>query len=317
MSETQIRELFARHADSAEPPLPPRFVAQSVDSGRRRLRRRRAARAAVGGVAVVAALAMGVTAIVAVGADSPPEAVPGPETVAAAPTDAVTLLGQISRAASQRRVDIRDDQFIYEKRRFVTKFPTPISGRTEVAGISESWDSVDGTKPGLAVFPDKLGRLSTGETPAVAQPSLLEPTYKYLTTLPADPDALLERVRALVDTRPGKPDSTVDRDQETFDLIGQVVNNTMVPPDLGAALYRAAAKIPGVTVIADVTDTAGRSGIAVSRTSTVGVHSATWIFDRDTYGFLGASSNHSGAPTADSTFAVLTRVVVDRVRQTP
>jgi hypothetical protein len=69
---------------------------------------------------------------------------------------------------------------------------------------------------------------------------------------------------------------------------------TVMPPDVRAALYRALAKIPGVTVVQGVTDAAGRRGVALARAASIeGPGSSDWlrleiILDRDTYRYLGA-----------------------------
>lgn len=51
--------------------------------------------------------------------------------------------------------------------------------------------------------------------------------------------------------------------QEAFITIGDLLRNTIAPPRVAAALYRAAALIPGVTLIPDATDAIGRPGVAV------------------------------------------------------
>jgi hypothetical protein len=238
--------------------------------------------------------------------------------VVAGPRDAADLLGRISLAAARQRVEIRDDQFIHEKRRFVTRLPVPKDGMpfTEVAGDSDRWVSVDGSRPGWHILPGKDGRMYSQAWPVNPEPSLIDPTYRYLTTLPTDPDALLALVHAAGNGPHRGP--APDRDQAAFELVGELLNNSMLPPDLGAALYRAAARIPGVTVIADATDVAGRPGIAVSRTSTAGpdpiaTSSAKWIFDKETYDFLGASVDHAGKGTSYTNFAIIDRQVVDRI----
>lgn len=64
-----------------------------------------------------------------------------------------------------------------------------------------------------------------------------------------------------------------------------------MPPKLSAALYRAATKIQGVTVVPDMVDAAGGHGIAVSRV--------------DKHGAI------------EGTTAVLSRSVVDHVKELP
>ncbi|GIJ72737.1 CU044_5270 family protein [Virgisporangium ochraceum] len=324
MSETQLREMFSRHADTPEPPLPPRFVADTVDAGHRRVRQRRAARAATGGVAAVAALAVAATAVLGPGGSTPgrvPDAIEAPRATGSgsatdAPADAVALLGRIALASAQRRIDIRDDQFIYEKRQFATQVSVQVNPAGEVAGTSEAWTSVDGSKTGWHIMPDKRGQLYSGPHPGRPEWGLSNPSYKYLTSLTTDPDTLLAQIRASVDARPTKPDQRSDRDQEAFDVIGHVLNWSMLPPQLGAALYAAAAKIPGVTMIPLVTDLAGRPGIAVARTGPLD-DSSTWIFDRNTYEFLGGNTRRGGKEPGGGSYAILTRAVVDDVQQRP
>ena len=69
---------------------------------------------------------------------------------------------------------------------------------------------------------------------------------------------------------------------------------TLMPPDVRAALYQALAKIPGVTVVQDATDAAGRRGVALARAAAIeGPGSSGWlrleiILDSNTYRYLGA-----------------------------
>ena len=60
----------------------------------------------------------------------------------------------------------------------------------------------------------------------------------------------------------------------------------MVPPRLGQALLRAAAQIPGVILLHNVADAAGRRGIAVARTAS-GVLRTELIFAPGSYRFIG------------------------------
>jgi hypothetical protein len=72
----------------------------------------------------------------------------------------------------------------------------------------------------------------------------------------------------------------------------------VLPPRLGAALFDAAAKIPGVTVLPHVADAAGGQGIAVAMTPREGPASGPiWprtrfelIFDPHTYRFIGSQA---------------------------
>jgi hypothetical protein len=50
-------------------------------------------------------------------------------------------------------------------------------------------------------------------------------------------------------------------------LVGDLLHETVAPPEFRAALFRVAARIPGVELVGKVTDPAGRPGLAVARTS--------------------------------------------------
>jgi hypothetical protein len=76
-----------------------------------------------------------------------------------------------------------------------------------------------------------------------------------------DPDELYDQIRSKAE---GYGPST---DAEMFVLVGDLLRETLAPPDLRAALFRVAAKIPDVELVGNVTGPAVRNGIAVARTS--------------------------------------------------
>ena len=96
-----------------------------------------------------------------------------------------------------------------------------------------------------------------------------------------------------------------------------------MPSATAAAIYRAAARIPGVTEVDDAVDAAGRHGIAIAREDTRLGLRTEWIFDASTLGYLGERSVLSRdsamgeAGTVFDTRAVLERAVVDRSGQEP
>lgn len=81
-----------------------------------------------------------------------------------------------------------------------------------------------------------------------------------LYALPTDPDAL-ERV-----LRAGSAGAGPDPDTELWVVVGDLLRETPAPPQLRAALWDVAARVPGVTVVGTVRDHAGRTGKAVERT---------------------------------------------------
>lgn len=87
-----------------------------------------------------------------------------------------------------------------------------------------------------------------------------EYTPASLATLPRDPQTLL---RHLYSVNPG---SGVSNDGKAFNLIIDVLTTGFVPADLRAALYKAAALIPGVSVTERDTTMDGRTGVSIGRT---------------------------------------------------
>jgi hypothetical protein len=102
-------------------------------------------------------------------------------------------------------------------------------------------------------------------------------SYAALATLPADPRALA-RFGCLKDQRACG----------AFGLIGQLFLAYVMPPQLTAELYRALGDVPGVTAVPDVTDTAGRSGVAfrLPLPAAAGRGYAEIIVNPDTYQFM-------------------------------
>jgi hypothetical protein len=91
---------------------------------------------------------------------------------------------------------------------------------------------------------------------------------------------------------------------------------------LVAALYRAAAKIPGVVLVADSVDAEGRHGVAVARTDEEGER-REWIFNPTTVEYLGERSylvrdtDLGKAGMLTGTTAVLQRGVVHKTGELP
>ncbi|WP_327048386.1 CU044_5270 family protein [Microbispora sp. NBC_01189] len=142
--------------------------------------------------------------------------------------------------------------------------------------------------------------------------------YEELATLPTGPDKLLKAIYADPETKEG--DGTT-RQQRAFDTIGTLLEQEVLPPALGAALYRTVARIPGVTIVDRSQDAAGREGIAVAREDK-GARTE-WIFDRTTLEYLGRRK----VQTEDTrwlkkgmllaTTAVLDRAMVDKLGARP
>ncbi|MEU9042679.1 MULTISPECIES: CU044_5270 family protein [unclassified Kitasatospora] len=239
------------------------------------------------------------------------------------PVSAAQLLDRIAQvSASRPAATVRDDQYVYVKSQWTGTTSDPKTGKRVPAPLHPRavWLSVNGSTDGLIEDRVAFGREENpqgriGLTPAPGPASIIRPTYRYLTTLPTDPQELLTKVYAEGN---GKG---VDRDQAAFRDIGELISEQLMAPETSAALYRAAALIPGVTMLDDEADALGRHGVAVVRDD--GQARLEWIFDRNTYEFLGSRDTRltdspqeaKGTVLYDS--AVQQRAVVDKPGDLP
>jgi hypothetical protein len=108
--------------------------------------------------------------------------------------------------------------------------------------------------------------------------------------IPLDPDALIAWAKKDA-PRAG------ERDGKAFEILASLLNDNLVPPRQEAAVYRAMAKIPGVTLDRKTVDVAGRPALAVSRVIE-GFLRQEVLLDRTTYAYLGERSvvtkDHTG-----------------------
>jgi hypothetical protein len=159
----------------------------------------------------------------------------------------------------------------------------------------EEWWRFDGTRIAKSVRGSKLEVMRVLRPGEKLRPGHLEPgfgaiggpaiwnssprvLYDYVAKLPPDPDALLATIRHDV-----RDDG---RDVSTFGRITQIIeDDKLIPPKTNAALYRALAKISGVRVVPGVTDLAGRTGVAVTRTEEGS--RIELILDPTTFRYLG------------------------------
>ncbi|MFG2408140.1 CU044_5270 family protein [Streptomyces brevispora] len=141
-------------------------------------------------------------------------------------------------------------------------------------------------------------------------------TYAALQALPTDPDALLKRLRE-------DAAYSGSSDQWLFAYVGGLVGESILPPETGAALYRSAAKIPGVVALDKAQDGDGRPGVALARTDEKNHERKELVFDANTYDYLGLRAylvqdtvlGKKGTVTEMQ--AVLDRGDVDRRDETP
>lgn len=257
-------------------------------------------------VALVAGL--GVTAADRLSAHS---AGPGPS-AAAAPSTATAVLDRIAQAAAAGpSINVRPDQYFYVKAQVASTTIFAKSGTVE-GWIAQSqvketlWrDNGHSTiqKAGTAL--EGYGGPIIGAFFAGSEASsdkLLYPTYAYLESLPTNPRQLL----SLIQQQP-----SAHGDIYAFLFIGQLLSTAVLPPQTAAALYRAAALIPGVTVIPDATDALGRHGTGIALTSAGGQKGhfrlrEEWIVSMPKYHFLGARTSITEPSETDPAHEVTT-----------
>ena len=231
---------------------------------------------------------------------------------------AARLLSEIAAVAARAPAqEVTDNQFMYIKTEVATGVPygEPAPAKPHLRQV---WIPVaDLCGPGLAIENGKRFSISDKPTPDMVanhvhlkcpyQGTLNDPSYRLLQSLPTGPRKLLDLIYKKTAGAGQSPD------QEAFTTIGDLLRESIAPPDVSAALFRAAALIPGVTVIPRAVDAAGRPGIAVSFTSNG--EQSEWIFDRQTLQMRGELDFVNG--TLTSTSAIMTRGFVDHPGQVP
>ncbi|MET8640012.1 CU044_5270 family protein [Streptomyces sp. NPDC004675] len=227
----------------------------------------------------------------------------------------------IAAAASARKTPEPDPgQYIYVKSKvsyLAVSHTDAYKSKTFVQPlhIREVWNSPDG-KQGWV---DEPGYRPKGgiTLDSDVTSNLNAPSYDYLRTLPTDPDTLLKKIYKETEGQGNSPD------QEAFTTVGDLLGEQLAPAKLNAALYRAAAKIPGVVVVEHVKDAVGREGIALAHVDRQSGDRTEWIFDPKTYTYLGSravqveQADDIKPGTVLEYTAVLERAVVDAQKQRP
>jgi hypothetical protein len=259
----------------------------------------------------------------------------------------VTLLGRPSRpavdegavrllakaagvAARQPAPPVRDSQYMYVETTAavpslglqpLTK-PRPFPRHIHLKMVtSRIWAPVDNLcRSGLERGITGNGKI-TSSTFSMRQPGvkcpnigwLNDPTYRLLQTLPTNPHALLAMIYRIERGHGSGPD------EEAFVTIGDLLRNTIAPPKVTAALYRAAALIAGVTLVPHATDAIGRHGVAVARIgpgADGGVREEL-IFSRATWQLIGERTVIARTGVITGATAIIARAFVDHRGQIP
>ncbi|MFB6622668.1 CU044_5270 family protein [Streptomyces sp. NPDC056374] len=240
------------------------------------------------------------------------------------------LLDRISLAAAGAEApNARAGQYIYIETRAANTHVKTIGDKSTLVSdplhTRRSWRSPDGLKGWLIepgnTGPEGITLEGRDEQGNVPTPHLGAPSHDYLATLPTDPDALL---RKIYEETEGQGNG---KDQQAFTTIGDLLVESWPTPKLTAALYRAAAKIPGVVTVDSATDAAGRKGVAVARLDETSGQRTEWIFDSRTFTFLGERTVQVKGDAGEGglikpgtvvfTHAVMVRAFVDDIKVVP
>ncbi|MBM2620893.1 CU044_5270 family protein [Actinoplanes sp. LDG1-06] len=310
-------------ARQKSPQTPARQEGPPIRARREGRRPRRRWQIAWGAGLATAAAAVGVAVAAASGALTGTPGTPPGET---RPASAADLLRRASLVAAEEELAPRPDQLVHVTMTEVAAVgggpastpvgKNPASAKPAVTWLQPSrwqgWESAASKRPGLIRIaygsPQPLpGQALPTETrqPADAEwqvaactGSLTAPTYAFLSTLPTDPQELAKRV-------------TADDPEDSWDTLSGLARAAVVPPKLRAAIYRLMADQPGVDLVTEATDAAGRPGIAVSKTLTGKGIRAQLIFAADTFRYLGERQVTTATNVTVDARAVLSVEVVD------
>jgi hypothetical protein len=339
-SSPEARMMLARILGSGRPPGEPGRSRRPGPS--RRFRRLLIVLPAT--AAAAAAVVLGVSLVGPGGPNAPGHSHQArPRTPAATP--ALRLLASVARAAARQPAPrVTDNQFVY--------VASMVADGTGPPHLRQTWLSVSNLcRAGLLKEPAHgfTSEPLPGGGKCPDRGSLGNPTYRLLESLPTDPRTLLNMIYAHIHAKAGGPPAAY----QAFDAIGTLLRETIAPPRVSAALYRAAALIPGVTKVADATDAIGRHGVAVEfRYTTPGgecvfktgpghrlpprskiaarcaaqiakehappvTETIQWIFDKATLQMIGENDSDPGAYTKHYETAVVQRAVVDNAGDVP
>ncbi|MFG2949117.1 CU044_5270 family protein [Streptomyces adustus] len=231
---------------------------------------------------------------------------------ASRPVTARALLESMAVAAEHRDDGFgkaRDDQFMYVDKELFAAQPAKSTGRARPPYRLEAWLGVD----------SHYRQLVKVNGQAVRSVSI---TYAEPSVLPADAEGMYTWLREQ-GAKVGHLRGTELVTGSMFTAASDLLDDGLLSAKQTAALYRAVARIPGVTVAGNAVDAAGRPGAVLAHQEQGGYGREEWIFDRKTYGLLGTRfvytedhGAHKKGSVDDST-AILGRAIVDKAGQRP
>lgn len=209
---------------------------------RRRAHRRRAGLSLVG----AAALGLVLTSWSPFGGTSAPEA------------EAAEVLMTASGAAAGQP-DIAADAAYWHT---VSTSRQDTAGEVGTEHHREVWVSRSG--PGLLLDGESDQPIGLGAASFTVGGSTVD--WNGLDGLPTDPVALRTRLLSDIVENSRRPDDVL------FTMVTDLLVESPASPELRAALWQVVSQVPDVRLVGDVTDTAGRPGVAVEQTVDYGSH---------------------------------------------
>jgi hypothetical protein len=239
---------------------------------------------------------------------------------AAPPASAAQLLQRAAAAALTLPV-AAGNQFIYTEAvgpaAILYGSGAHVGNGPVVTETQQKWASVDNSKPGALSMTKPCALLMAGGQPAppltygachpaISAGSALDSglsNYAAWEKLPTDPAALLNYIKSYYakgyaqaarswtppPRAPGSPFPVTEPQWDWMHVSIDIALTGVLPPQVGAALFKALALMPGVYLVQHVTDYAGKPGIAVAM-KYGGNQVNEVIFDPGSYKFIGTQS---------------------------
>jgi hypothetical protein len=313
-----------RRAEPTRSAAPTGWRGWRVTSPGRQLRRR--AWLLLGAGAAIAGMAAAVTAIIITSLGGLPPASPG----------AVRLLARVAAAAARQPTpQVGDNQYMFAEIKevsrslpanlepFIRKGSLPrdirlrLKQRRPQRITLQIWMPVSdvcrmGVERSVGSKGPGINWKFTARGSGVKCPSiggLNDASYRLLQALPTDPHALLAMIYKVERGHGPSPD------QEAFVTIGDLLRDKIAPPKVAAALYRAAALIPGVTLVHNATDAIGRHGVAVAQTAD-GIRTEL-IFSKTSLRLIGERTILAKIGISTDATAIIRQAFVDHLGQVP
>ncbi|MFD7873675.1 CU044_5270 family protein [Streptomyces sp. NPDC059766] len=207
--------------------------------------------------------------------------------------------------------EARDGQYMYVDKKVSSGDDGKSTGKARPRTRLEVWVAVGDT--GRARQLVKIdGQQRDERAVAYAEPS----------SLPVDADGMYTWLKE-EGAKTGRMRDALPVAGSMFTAAGGLMENGLLSAEQTAALYRAVARIPGVTVVGHAVDAAGRDGVALVHQEPGSPGRDELIFDRRARRFLGTSfvyTEDQGSHKKGSTgpgVSILRRAIVDRAGQQP